>query len=234
MVYCKSALLIFWFALLGTSCQSPSQPSAKEIASVETNQATADDTAPSEKIILFFGNSLTAGYGLEPTEAFPALIQQKLDSLGHDYRTVNAGLSGETTASGLSRLDWVLERQPVDIFVLELGANDGLRGIEPTETQQNLEAMIDKVRVANPEVVVVLAGMMVPPNMGSAYSDRFQKVFPAVAKAKDVLLISFLLEGVAGDPELNQADGIHPTAPGQKIVTENIWAVVEPLLELDS
>ena len=223
--------MFYLVGLLGMACQSPNQPATEEAKPVETATVAADDTASPEKVILFFGNSLTAGYGLEPAEAFPALIQQKLDSLGYDYRTVNAGLSGETTASGLSRLDWVLERQPVDIFVLELGANDGLRGIEPTETQRNLAAIIDQVRATNPAVDIVLAGMLVPPNMGNAYTERFQKVFPAVAEAKDVTLIPFLLEGVAGEPELNQADGIHPTVEGQKIVTENVWETLKPLLE---
>ena len=223
--------MFYLVGLLGMACQSPNQPTTEEAKPVETATVAADDTAPPEKVILFFGNSLTAGYGLEPAEAFPALIQQKLDSLNYDYRTVNAGLSGETTASGLSRLDWVLERQPVDIFVLELGANDGLRGIEPTETQRNLAAIIDQVRATNPAVDIVLAGMLVPPNMGNAYTERFQKVFPAVAEAKGVTLIPFLLEGVAGEPELNQADGIHPTAPGQKIVAENVWETIKPLLE---
>ena len=231
MVYCKSALLIFWFSLLGVGCQSPSQPAAEETASAETTTVADNDTTQAEKVILFFGNSLTAGYGLEPSEAFPALIQQKLDSLGYDYRTVNAGLSGETTASGLSRLDWVLERQPVDVFVLELGANDGLRGLEPTETQRNLAAIIDQARAANPQVVIVLAGMLVPPNMGNAYTERFQQVFPAVAEAQNVTLIPFLLEGVAGEPKLNQADGIHPTVKGQQIVAENVWETIKPLLE---
>ena len=197
----------------------------------ETTGAAANDTTQSEKVILFFGNSLTAGYGLEPSEGFPALIQQKLDSLGYEYRAVNAGLSGETTASGVSRLEWVLERQPVDIFVLELGANDGLRGIEPAETQENLNTIIEKVRAANPEVEIVLAGMMVPPNMGPEYAERFQQVFPEVAEAKDVTLIPFLLENVAGEPELNQADGIHPTAEGQEIVAQTVWEVLNPLLE---
>ena len=223
--------MFYLVGLLGIACQSPNQPATEETKPVETATVAADNTASPEKVILFFGNSLTAGYGLEPAEAFPALIQQKLDSLGYDYRTVNAGLSGETTASGLSRLDWVLERQPVDIFVLELGANDGLRGIEPTETQRNLAAIIDQVRATNPAVDIVLAGMLVPPNMGNAYTERFQKVFPAVAEAKGVALIPFLLEGVAGEPELNQADGIHPTAPGQKIVAENVWETIKPLLE---
>ncbi len=234
MIRCKGVMLLSLIGLLGVACQSPSQPTTEEAPPTETAPAVADDTAQSEKVILFFGNSLTAGYGLEPTEAFPALIQQKLDSLGYDYRTVNAGLSGETTASGLSRLDWVLERQPVDVFVLELGANDGLRGIEPTETQRNLLAIIDRVRAAKPDVKIVLAGMLVPPNMGNDYTERFQKVFPAVAEAKDVTLIPFLLEGVAGDPNLNQADGIHPTAEGQQIVADNVLPIIAPLLTPDS
>jgi acyl-CoA thioesterase-1 len=227
-------MLLSLIGLLGVACQSPDQPTTKEAQSTESAPAVADDTTQSEKVILFFGNSLTAGYGLEPTEAFPALIQQQLDSLGYDYRTVNAGLSGETTASGLSRLDWVLERQPVDVFVLELGANDGLRGIEPTETQRNLSAIIDRVRATNPDVKIVLAGMLVPPNMGNDYTERFQKVFPAVAEAKNVTLIPFLLEGVAGDPDLNQADGIHPTAEGQRMVADNVLPIIAPLLTPDS
>ena len=231
MLRCKSMFMFYLVGLLGMACQSPNQPATEEAKPVETAAVAVDDTAQSEKIVLFFGNSLTAGYGLDPSEAFPALIQQKLDSLGYDYRTVNAGLSGETTASGLSRLDWVLERQPVDIFVLELGANDGLRGLEPTETQRNLAAIIDRVRAANPAVDVVLAGMLVPPNMGPEYADRFQRIFPEVAQTEKVSLIPFLLEDVAGDPKLNQADGIHPTIEGQQIVAENVWETIKPLLE---
>lgn len=227
----KDVLLFFLVGLLAAACQTPDEPATKEATTEETSSVTADDTTQAEKTILFFGNSLTAGYGLEPSEGFPALIQQKLDSLGYDYRAVNAGLSGETTASGVSRLDWVLERQPVDIFVLELGANDGLRGIEPTETKENLRAMIEKVRAANPDVKIILAGMMVPPNMGPAYAERFQEVFPEVAEAQDVELIPFLLENVAGETELNQADGIHPTAEGQRIVAETVWKTIKPLLE---
>ena len=137
MSCCKSGLLFLIVGWLGISCQNSSEPVTEATETVASPQTAVEDTAQSKKTILFFGNSLTAGYGLEPSEGFPALIQQKLDSLGYNYRTVNAGLSGETTASGESRLEWVLERQPVDIFVLELGANDGLRGIEPEETQEN-------------------------------------------------------------------------------------------------
>ena len=212
-------------------CQSSGERAVTVAPDITPADSASTDRTASEKVILFFGNSLTAGYGLEPSEAFPALIQQRLDSLGYAYRTVNAGLSGETTASGKTRLDWVLERQPVDVFVLELGANDGLRGIEPTETQRNLEAIIEQVRTANPDVRIVLAGMMVPPNMGNAYTDRFRKIFPEVAQAQDITLIPFLLQDVAGEPDLNQADGIHPTVEGQKIVTDNVWKALAPVLE---
>ena len=144
---------------------------------------------------------------------------------------VNAGLSGETTASGVTRLGWVLDRQPVDIFVLELGGNDGLRGIDPIETRRNLMAIVDSVQQANPRAEIILAGMMIPPNMGESYANQFQKIFPEVARQEDIHLIPFLLQGVGGEPELNQADGIHPTAQGQTIVASNVWKVLEPLLQ---
>lgn len=183
-----------------------------------------------ESIILFFGNSLTAGYGLDPEEAYPALIQNKLDSLGFPYMVINAGVSGETTTTGLKRLEWVLEQQPVDIFVLELGANDGLRGIDPALTRRNLEKMIDMVRKANPDVEIILAGMMVPPTMGPQYSKEFAKIFPEIAEEKDVKLIPFLLENVAGEEALNQRDGIHPTAEGQQILAQNVWKILHEVV----
>ncbi len=182
-----------------------------------------------EKIILFYGDSLTAGYGLSPEFAFPALIQKKLKEEGENYKVINSGLSGETSAGGLARIDWVL-RQPVDVFVLELGANDGLRGLEINQTRQNLQSIIDKVKAKNPSVKIVVTGMMVPPNMGQDYGSQFQKVFPELAKKNNASLIPFLLDGVGGDPKLNQADGIHPTAEGHKIVAENVWKVLAPIL----
>ena len=231
MSWFRNPLLFLLVGTLAVGCQH----SGKQASSAEQPAAAADaslaDTTKQEKVILFFGNSLTAGYGLEPSEAFPALIQEKLDSLGYTYRTINAGLSGETTASGKTRLGWVLERQPVDVFVLELGANDGLRGIDPAETQRNLEAIIKQVREINPTVKIVLAGMMVPPNMGEDYARRFQKIFPEVADSQGVTLLPFLLQDVAGEPELNQADGIHPTTEGQKIVASNVWKILQPALE---
>ena len=182
-----------------------------------------------KKTILFFGNSLTAGYGLSPEEAFPALIQQKIDSMGLKYTVVNAGVSGETSSGGNSRIDWIL-RQKVDIFVLELGANDGLRGIPIAQTRQSLQAIIDKVKTKYPEVIIVLAGMQIPPNMGSVYTSDFKAMFPELAKTNNAILIPFILEGVGGEAVLNQKDGIHPTAEGHRIVSENIWKVLKGLI----
>ncbi|HLR24407.1 MAG TPA: arylesterase [Fodinibius sp.] len=180
--------------------------------------------------ILFFGDSITAGYGIEEQKAYPALIQQKIDSLGWNYEVVNGGLSGETSAGGLRRIDWML-RQPIDLFVLELGANDGLRGIDPGVTKNNLQKIIDKVEKAYPEAAIVLAGMQVPPNLGPDYTDQFKKIYPSLAEKNRVTLIPFLLKGVAGNEELNQSDGIHPTAEGHQIVAQNVWKVLEPILK---
>lgn len=181
------------------------------------------------KTIMFFGDSLTAGYGLSTEEAFPYLLEQKLNEQGKNCKVINAGLSGETTAGGLSRIDWVL-RQPIDIFVLELGGNDGLRGLPLEQTKSNLQAIIDKVKAKNPNAKIVVAGMMVPPNMGDDYSTAFRKVFPEIAKKNNATLIPFLLEGVAGNEKLNLPDGIHPNPEGHKIVANNLLKVIKPLL----
>lgn len=194
--------------------------------SVEAEKESATENEDDSKVILFFGDSLTAGYQLEASEAYPAVIQQKLDSLGYDYEVVNAGLSGDTTASGKSRLDWVL-KQDADIFVLELGANDGLRGIPLSETRQNLKDIIEMVRAKNADTKIILAGMQIPPNMGQDYTSEFRSIFPELAEQYKVELIPFLLDGVAGNPELNLNDGIHPTAEGYKIVADNVWEVLE-------
>jgi acyl-CoA thioesterase I len=183
----------------------------------------------SVKTILFYGDSLTAGYGLSTEEAFPALIKNKIKKLGKSWNVINGGLSGETSAGGLSRIDWML-RQPVDIFVLELGANDGLRGLPLEQTKINLQTIIDKVKGKNPEVKIVIAGMLVPPNMGPEYTQQFKSVYPELAKKNKATLIPFLLENVAGDEKLNLPDGIHPNASGHKIVAENIWKVLGPML----
>lgn len=181
------------------------------------------------KTILFFGNSLTAGYGVTPSEAFPALIQIKIDSLKLPYKVVNAGVSGETSSGGNSRIDWIL-RQPLDVFVLELGGNDGLRGIPLIETKKNLQSIIEKVKAKNPAVHILLAGMQIPPNMGQKYTAEFRNIFPELAKKNNITLIPFLLAGVGGEEHLNQEDGIHPTAEGHKIVAENVWKELEKVL----
>ncbi len=195
------------------------------------NTSTEDTKAQNTKTILFFGDSLTAGFGLDDSnEAFPALIQNTIDSLQLNYSVINSGLSGETTAGGRSRLAWVL-KQKVDVFVLELGANDGLRGIALSETRQNLQAMITLVKTKNPNVKIVLAGMQLPPNMGQTYTTEFKSLFPELATQNHTYLIPFLLENVGGIPKLNQADGIHPTAEGQKIVATNVWNVLKDVLD---
>lgn len=209
------------------ACQPESQKEQSNTTSAEKSEAVKSEQQ--KKTILFFGNSITAGYQLDLSEAFPALIQERLDSLGLNYRTVNAGLSGETTASGNSRVDWVL-KNPVDIFVLELGANDGLRGIGVAEARKNLESIIEKVKTKYPECKILLAGMMVPPNMGRDYSDNFQKIYTDLAEKYEIPLIPFLLEGVAGNSELNLEDGIHPTPEGHKILAENVWKHLAPML----
>jgi len=199
---------------------------------VKAREDSADKVATDSQqvqIIVFFGNSLTAGYGLEPSEAFPALIQQKIDSGQLPYKVVNAGLSGETSAGGRTRIDWLL-RQKIDVFVLELGANDGLRGIPVSETAINLQAIVDKVKGKYPEAKLVMAGMEVPPNMGSQYTGEFRSIFKKLAEKNSMTLIPFILEGVGGVQKLNQNDGIHPTAEGHQIVAKNLWEVLRNIL----
>lgn len=189
----------------------------------------ADNGQAKEKTILFFGTSLTAGYGLPINEAFPALIQEKIKESKLTYKVINVGLSGETSAAGNNRIDWLL-KQPIDILVLELGANDGLRGIPLSDTKNNLQQITDKVRKKYPEVKIVLAGMQIPPSMGAKYANEFKSLFPELARKNDMILVPFLLQGVGGVPELNQKDGIHPTTAGQKILAENVWKKLKPIL----
>lgn len=195
-----------------------------------SQEAAATTRETKDNTILFFGDSLTAGYGIKLEEAFPALIQQRLDSLNLPYTTINSGVSGETTSGGLNRLDWVLRQEP-SIFVLELGANDGLRGIPLENTKANLQAIIDAVKAKNPNTKIILAGMQIPPNMGPEYTTEFRKIFPELAKANAIPLIPFLLDKVAGDPNLNLEDGIHPTAEGHQIVMENVWGVLKKVVK---
>ncbi|HTE00400.1 MAG TPA: arylesterase [Mucilaginibacter sp.] len=209
--------------LILTSCHSKSTSNATEQSAAKTDTAQAAD----KKTILFFGDSLTAGYGLDdPADAFPGVIQRKIDSAKLPYTVVNSGVSGETTAGGLGRIDWIL-KQKVDVFILELGANDGLRGIPVKETAKNLQAIVDKVKAKYPDAKLVLLGMQVPPSMGGDYVNGFKAVFPKVAADNKMALVPFLLDGVGGNPKLNQADGIHPTAEGAKIVAGNVWKVLK-------
>jgi acyl-CoA thioesterase I len=186
-------------------------------------------SAPQPKIILFLGDSITAGYGLDPSQAYPALIQEKIDAKRWQFKVVNAGQSGDTSAGGLSRMDWLL-RSPVDVLVLALGVNDGLRGLPVETTKKNLQAIIDRTRAKYPAAKIVLAGMMVPPNMGRDYGQKFEAIFRDVAKKNQAALIPFVLEGVGGVRDLNLSDGIHPSAKGQEIVAANVWKVLEPVL----
>jgi acyl-CoA thioesterase-1 len=217
--------LLAMFVLIAACANDKKTPDAT------TNNAAAKTPAAAKtKTIVFFGNSLTAGYGLSPSQAFPALVQAKIDSLGMPYTVVNAGVSGETSSGGASRIDWIL-RQPPDVFVLELGANDGLRGIPVSQTKESLQAIIDKVKTANPAAQLVLAGMQIPPNMGQQYGTAFRNLYPELAAKNGTTLIPFLLEGVGGEVRLNQEDGIHPTAEGHRIVAETVWAYLKPLLQ---
>ncbi len=221
-------LCIAFGLVLALACGSPSNRNSESPETTEENDTTASRQA--KKNILFFGNSLTAGMGLESQNtSFPGIIQQRIDSLQLPYRVINGGLSGETSAGGSERIDWLLNEH-IDIFILELGANDGLRGIPTEETRTNLQRIIDKVKAKYPDCKLILTGMMVPPSMGGDYGKAFSAIFPALAAENGMAFVPFLLEGVAGENDLNQRDGIHPTEEGHRILAANVWQVLEPLL----
>ena len=184
---------------------------------------------PPQGVILFLGDSITAGYGLDLEQAYPALIQEKIDAKRWQFKVVNAGQSGDTSAGGLSRIDWLL-RSRVDVLVLELGANDGLRGLPIETTKKNLQAIVDQTKAKYPAAKIVVAGMRVPPNMGREYGAQFEAIYPALAKRNQAPLIPFILEGVGGERQLNLPDGIHPTAKGHQMVAANVWKILEPVL----
>ena len=206
----------------------------KEVKNTEAPKVQANEepekNQKEEKYIVFFGNSLTAGYGLQEGESFPDLVQKRIDDQQLNFKVVNAGLSGETTAGGDSRINWVL-KQPMDIFVLELGANDMLRGLDLKSTEKNLQNIVDKVRKAKGDIPIVVAAVQAPDNMGQEYKQTFNQLFPTLAKKNNAYLIPFLLEGVAMNPQLNLKDGIHPNAEGQKVVLENVWKIIAPILK---
>ena len=220
------SILVACFIISVLGCSNNKKTDAESQTST-TAKVTA--TIEKKKTIVFFGNSLTAGYGLTPDQAFPALIQKKIDSLNLPYQVVNAGVSGETTSGGKTRIDWILQ-QPVDIFVLELGANDGLRGVELPVIRKNLHDIINNVKAKYPQSKLLLAGMQIPPNLGINYSTGFRELFAELAQANSIALIPFLLEGVGGETALNLQDGIHPTADGHRILAENVWKELQKLL----
>lgn len=213
------------FSCDNTTTETPSKSSTVTEKEVDNKPSTSKP----KKTIIFFGDSLTAAYGIDEEQGFTSIIQRKIDSLDLNYKVVNAGLSGETTAGGVGRINWIL-KQPVDIFVLELGGNDGLRGIDPAATYDNLTKIAETVKSKYPEATLVIAGMEAPPNMGTAFTTEFRKVFQRVAKEQEALLIPFLLEKVGGKPELNLPDGIHPTAQGHQLVAETIWETLQKAL----
>lgn len=193
----------------------------------ETLEPTASPTFT--RTVVFLGDSLTAGLGVQPREAFPALVAEKIRAAGLPFAVENAGLSGDTSAGGLRRIEWLLQRR-IDLLVLELGANDGLRGLDLKSMKENLQAIIDKTRARNPEVKIVLAGMQVPPNLGTDYATGFERVYNELARDNKATLIPFLLEGVGGHRELNQPDLIHPSPAGHQIIAELVWRTLEPIL----
>jgi acyl-CoA thioesterase-1 len=217
-------ILVCALAALAFACEREDQ---QPVVRAPASEVSSTDTlAPA---VLFLGTSLTAGMGLSSDQAYPAFVQAKIDSAGLHYRAVNAGVSGETSAGGLRRIDWLL-RQPVAVLVLELGANDMLRGQDVPAMRANLQEIIDRTGAVHPEAKIVIAGMRAAPNLGEPYAGAFEAAFVELATENDAALIPFLLEGVAGIPELNQPDGNHPTAEGQEIVAANVWAVLEPVL----
>ena len=191
---------------------------------------SASAAAESEqKRIVVLGDSIAAGSGVDISESFPSLLQQRIQEKKWPYEVVNAGVSGDTTAGGVRRMPWLLQRR-IDFLIVELGGNDGLRGISPEETRSNLERIIALAREKYPHVRILLAGMQMPQNMGADYNRKFREIFPTVAREKKTALIPFLLDGVGGKAELNQADRIHPNPEGHRLVADNVWSILEPML----
>jgi acyl-CoA thioesterase-1 len=210
------------------ACRGETRPSAAP-SPASSPSPDARAAGPATPVILFVGTSLTAGYGLDPAEAYPALIQQKLDAAGLRYRVVNAGVSGETSAGARRRIDWLLA-EPVAVLVVETGANDGLRGIDPQDARANIQAIFDRAKKQSPPPRLMLIGMAAPPNLGSRYAGAFAAIYPELAREHGAVLVPFLLEGVAGVPRLNLPDGVHPTAEGHRRMADTVWKHLEPML----
>jgi acyl-CoA thioesterase I len=226
MILRYAAMSLFVASLAG--CDGARRTGAADRA-VERDHEDAAPRHNARPTIVFLGTSLTAGLGLDPDQAYPALIQKKLDSAGLDYQVANAGVSGETSAGARGRIDWLLQ-QPATVLVVETGANDGLRGLNVDSLRGNIQAIFDRARQQRPPPRLVLVGMAALPNFGADYGDRFRRIYPELARANGAALVPFLLEGVAGEDRLNQADGMHPTAEGQQRLAENVWRVLEPVL----
>lgn len=217
-------------AMLVVSCGNDNNKQNAKEAEDTTVEETQESETTTNNTILFFGDSITAGYGLETTDdAYPAVIQEKLDSLDLNYTIVNSGVSGETSAGGRSRIDWILN-QDIEIFLLELGANDGLRGVPLSETRNNLQAIMTAVKQKDSNTKIILAGMELPPNMGQDYTSEFRTMYAELAEKNDVVFIPFILKDVGGIAELNQSDGIHPTVEGHKIIANTVWNYLKPIL----
>jgi acyl-CoA thioesterase I len=220
--------------LLNLACSGGPEESRQDPASGAGDQTMAESagtaTADAGPVVLFLGDSITAGLGVDPELAFPALLQHRADSLGIKMEVINAGSSGETSAGGLRRLSWLL-RRPIDVLALELGGNDGLRGVDLSSTRQNLQGIVDGARAANPELSVLISGMMMPPNMGQDYAESFRSMYPELATANGAVLIPFLLDGVGGVDSLMQADRIHPNARGHRRVANLVWPYLLQALE---
>ena len=219
-------------ACSGAGADQAGRDSAAAGASAQANGDTAarSPTGERRRTVVFLGTSLTAGLGVEPDEAYPALIQQKIDSAGLPFEVVNAGVSGETSAGALRRTDWLL-RQPIDVLVLETGANDGLRALNVDSTKANIQSIISKVMASKPATRIMLVQMEAPPNLGMRYTTSFRAMFPDLARENEVVLLPFLLDGVAGVQALNQGDGMHPSPEGARKVAENLWPALQRELE---
>lgn len=224
----KFCYIILLFVFLSSCLDKKNETATQD---PEANPQTEQLATTSTKTILCFGDSITAGFGLENTDdAYPGLLQQKIDSSGLNYTVINSGLSGETSAGGRSRIDWILN-QEIAIFILELGANDGLRGVPLSETRANLQAIINAVQEKSPKTTIILAGMELPPNMGQDYTNEFRSIYADLAKQNQLEFIPFILKDVGGIKALNQSDGIHPTVEGHKIVANTVWDTLEPLIQ---
>jgi acyl-CoA thioesterase-1 len=214
-----------WFLLLALACSGEPAPDN------EAPVPGKDTPAPARRTILFVGTSITAGYGLDPDQAWTTRIQSLIDEAGLPFRVVNAGVSGETSAGALRRIEWVLNQDPPQVVMVETGANDGLRGQSVDSLEANLDAILTRLGRLDPRPVILLAGMEAPPNLGATYTNRFRSIYPKLARDHRAVFLPFLLDGVAGNARFNQADGIHPNEEGSMLVADNVWKVLQPILD---